>query len=69
MSREEDDFLEVSRYIHLNPERAKMAARPEEYRWSSYRGSCASKRGQRICAGCWLASNGAWTRHYSLFKI
>lgn len=28
--------LEVSRYIHLNPVRAKMVERPDEYRWSSY---------------------------------
>lgn len=27
---------ELSRYIHLNPVRAGAAARPEEYRWSSY---------------------------------
>ena len=26
----------LSRYIHLNPVRAKMVDRPEEYRWSSY---------------------------------
>lgn len=35
---EEGYFLEVSRYIHLNPVRAKMVARPEQYPWSSYRG-------------------------------
>ena len=36
---EEDGyFLEVSRYIHLNPVRAKAVARPEQYPWSSYRG-------------------------------
>jgi hypothetical protein len=36
---EEDGyFLEVSRYIHLNPVRAKVVARPEQYPWSSYRG-------------------------------
>jgi putative transposase len=29
--------LELSRYIHLNPVRARMAAKPEEYPWSSYR--------------------------------
>jgi REP element-mobilizing transposase RayT len=29
---------ELSRYIHLNPVRAGMVARPEEYRWSSYQG-------------------------------
>lgn len=27
----------LSRYIHLNPVRAGMVTRPEEYRWSSYR--------------------------------
>ena len=36
---EEDGyFLEVSRYIHLNPVRAKVVARLEDYRWSSYLG-------------------------------
>lgn len=29
-------FLEVSRYIHLNPVRANMVKLPEEYKWSSY---------------------------------
>lgn len=28
---------ELSRYIHLNPVRAKMVVKPEEYEWSSYR--------------------------------
>jgi putative transposase len=28
--------LEVSRYIHLNPVRANMVKKPNEYRWSSY---------------------------------
>jgi REP element-mobilizing transposase RayT len=28
--------LELSRYIHLNPVRARAAQRPEEYVWSSY---------------------------------
>ena len=35
---EQGYFLEVSRYLHLNPVRAKMVSRPEEYPWSSYRG-------------------------------
>jgi len=30
-------FTEVLRYVILNPVRADMVARPEEYRWSSYR--------------------------------
>ena len=29
-------FLTVDRYIHLNPVRAGMVARPEDYPWSSY---------------------------------
>lgn len=29
--------LELSRYIHLNPVRAKLTAKPENYSWSSYR--------------------------------
>lgn len=29
-------LLSVSRYIQLNPVRAKMVKRPEDYRWSSY---------------------------------
>jgi REP-associated tyrosine transposase len=30
-------FAEVLRYVVLNPVRAKMCERPEQYRWSSYR--------------------------------
>jgi hypothetical protein len=29
--------LEMSRYIHLNPVRGNIVARPELYEWSSYR--------------------------------
>jgi len=29
-------FLELSRYIHLNPVRAKVTDNPAKYRWSSY---------------------------------
>jgi len=31
-------LLELTRYIHLNPVRAKMVQQPEEYKWSSYQG-------------------------------
>jgi len=33
----ESQILEVSRYIHLNPVRARMESTPEIYKWSSYR--------------------------------
>jgi len=35
---DEGYWLEVSRYVHLNPVRAKIVARPEDWRWSSYGG-------------------------------
>ncbi|MCP4408036.1 MAG: hypothetical protein GY807_09820, partial [Gammaproteobacteria bacterium] len=31
-------YLEVSRYIHLNPVRARMVERAQDYPWSSYPG-------------------------------
>jgi putative transposase len=33
----ESHLLELMRYIALNPVRAKLVERPEDYRWSSYR--------------------------------
>jgi len=33
----ESYLLELMRYIHLNPYRAKITKKPEKYRWSSYR--------------------------------
>ena len=32
----EQYLFQVSRYIHLNPIKAKLVKKPEEYRWSSY---------------------------------
>lgn len=29
-------MLDTSRYIHLNPVKANMVKKPQEYRWSSY---------------------------------
>lgn len=34
----ESHLLEVSRYIHLNPIRAGICNRPEDYPWSSFKG-------------------------------
>jgi putative transposase len=31
-------WLELSRYVHLNPVRAGLCKRPEDWNWSSYRG-------------------------------
>jgi REP element-mobilizing transposase RayT len=35
--------LELSRYIHLNPVRVAIVTKPEQYRWSSYRGYIGEK--------------------------
>ena len=35
---QEEHYLEVSRYIHLNPVRAGLVQKPEQCRWSSCRG-------------------------------
>jgi putative transposase len=41
---EDGYFLEVSRYIHLNPLRARIVAQPEDYPWSSYAGYVRASR-------------------------
>jgi putative transposase len=44
----ESYFLTVSRYIELNPVRAKMVTSPNEYIWSSYRGNAMGKEIQLL---------------------
>ena len=34
---DESHALELTRYVHLNPVRAKVVARPRQFAWSSYR--------------------------------
>ncbi|HEY2094452.1 MAG TPA: transposase [Thermoanaerobaculia bacterium] len=47
-------FSEVLRYVVLNPVRAKMVERPENYRWSSYRATAGLES-----APDWLDVTGA----------
>ncbi len=37
--KDEDRLLAVARYVVLNPVRANLVASPEDWRWSSYRGT------------------------------
>jgi putative transposase len=42
-----DEYAEeLSRYIHLNPVRAGVVAKPEEYRWSSYQDYIGQRKGE-----------------------
>ena len=41
-------LLELSRYVHLNPVRAKMVQKPEEYLYSSYKGYISKKENRMI---------------------
>ncbi|MFA6941083.1 MAG: transposase [Clostridiaceae bacterium] len=41
-------MLETSRYIHLNPIRANMVKKPEDYNWSSYSMYIGKKREKLI---------------------
>lgn len=42
-------LLELARYIHLNPVRAKLVKRPEMYRWSSYLAYLGRREEPMIC--------------------
>jgi hypothetical protein len=44
MIEDETYYWTVSRYIHLNPVRAALVARPEDWAWSSYPGYVAPAR-------------------------
>ncbi|MCP4651896.1 MAG: hypothetical protein GY858_00705 [Candidatus Omnitrophica bacterium] len=48
MVDEDDYFLRLTRYIHLNPVRAKMVDLPQNYRWSSYKGYMKPKTDRHI---------------------
>ena len=42
-------LLQVTRYVHLNPVRARLAARPADYTWSSYRAYVGFPQGHVGC--------------------
>ena len=54
MIEDESYYWTVSRYIHLNPVRAGLVARPEQWEWSSYPGYRTPQRRQ------------AWVAHDAL---
>ena len=62
MIEDESYYWTVSRYIHLNPVRARLVERPEQWEWSSYPGYRTSQRRQP-----WVAHDAllaAWRGDY-----
>jgi putative transposase len=55
-------FLELIRYIHLNPVRAKLVENPKDYRWSSYRAYC------KLIKCSWLNINDVLRRFGRTFN-
>jgi putative transposase len=50
----ESHLLEVCRYVVLNPVRAKAVTRPEEWRWSSYRGTSGMEKPHPCLTTDWI---------------
>lgn len=58
-----DEYLKhLSRYIHLNPVRAKMVSQPAEYQWSSYGAFIGENKALRFLETSWLMSNFGRTK-------
>jgi len=51
----ESYFWTVSRYVHLNPVRAGIVSRPEDWQWSSFAGFVDARR--RVS---WIAYEAVW---------
>jgi REP element-mobilizing transposase RayT len=50
----ESYLLELSRYLHLNPVKAGVVKKPEEYRWSSYRHYIGKEKSPKWLHTEWL---------------
>ena len=50
-------LLQVSRYVHLNPVRAKIVEMPEEFEWSSYGGYMRKRKELKWVEYSWILSN------------
>ncbi|MEH6517315.1 MAG: transposase [Halioglobus sp.] len=50
-------LLELSRYVVLNPVRASMVRRPQEWPWSSYRGTAGVSKPHDCLTAEWILSH------------
>lgn len=49
-------LIQLSRYVHLNPVRARIVARPEQYKWSSYSGYMGKEKESGWVEHAWVLS-------------
>ena len=49
-------LIPLSRYVHLNPVRAGVVERPEQYRWSTYRGYIVKGKEEEWVEYSWVLS-------------
>ncbi len=68
MIEDEAYYWSVSRYIHLNPVRAGLVERPEEWPWSSYRDYVTARQARNpYQSRPWIATDellAAWTGEF-----
>ncbi len=50
----ENYLLEMSRYVVLNPVRAKAVKKPEEWKWSSYLGTAGLEKPHQLLTSGWI---------------
>ena len=53
----ESYLLELCRYVVLNPVRAKMISKPEEWKWSSYRYTAGMKKAPGFLTMDWIIAH------------
>ena len=52
--QKESHLLEASRYVVLNPVRAKAVKEPDEWKWSSYRGTAGKEKAHFCLTKDWI---------------
>jgi len=62
---DERHLLAAARYVELNPVRARIAARPEDYGWSSARAHLSGEDDELVKAGPLLDMAGDWKEFLS----
>lgn len=60
---DEDYLLACARYVELNPVRARLAAHPAEWPWSSAAAHLTGTADLLVRPGAWMARAGDWASH------